>query len=215
MAPGSCTCRNLCVNTLVDPAGEFDELAGAQAPARECNAGSNDAPIPPEASTLPLVPPISEDIFIKFMKEFIETTHARDQLEPRDRPLKARTLETYSGKSHMDCYYFCQQCEDYFKTSGTTGINCTLFAATFLRGPISLRWAQHKRRYKRATPIIWLEFKAFLRKNLGNSQAFIDNIWNKFRRDSQYQLEKARDWAFQLQHLQSILSEFDPIWTPD
>ena len=115
----------------------------------------------------------------------------------------------------MDCYHFCQQCEDYFETSGATGMNRTPFAATFLRGAISLRWAQHKRRHKRATPITWSEFKAFLRKDLGSFQAFIDSIWSKFRRDSQYQLEEARDWAFHLQHLQSILSEFDPIRTSD
>ena len=40
-------------------------------------------------------------------------------------------------------------------------------------------------------------------------------MWSKFRRDSQYQLEEARDWVSHLQHLQSILSEFDSIQTPD
>ena len=94
-------------------------------------------------------------------------------------------------------------------------MNRTPFATSFLRGSTSLRWAQHKRRHKSATPITWPEFKAFLRKDFGSSQAFIDSIWSKFRRDSQYQLEEARDWASHLQHLQSILSEFDPIQTPD
>ena len=37
------------------------------------------------------------------MKVFMETIQARDQLEPRKRPLKARISEIYSGKSHMDC----------------------------------------------------------------------------------------------------------------
>ena len=115
----------------------------------------------------------------------------------------------------MECYHFCQQCEDHFETSGATGMNRTPFAASFLRGSISLRWAQHKRRHESATPITWSEFKAFLRKDLGSSQAFIDSIWSKFRRDSQYQLEEARDWASHFQHLQSILSEFDPIRTPN
>ena len=94
-------------------------------------------------------------------------------------------------------------------------MNRTPFAATFLRGFISLRWAQHKGRHKRATPITWSEFKAFLGKDLRSSQVFIDSIWSKFRWDSQYQLEKAQDWISYLQHLQSILLEFDPIWTPN
>ena len=142
-------------------------------------------------------------------------TQARDreQLEPQERPLKAKTSETYSKKSHIDCYHFCQQCEDYFETSGATKINRISFATIFFRGSISLRWAQHKRRHKCATFITWSKFKAFLWKDLGSSQTFIDSIWSKFRRDFQYQLEKARDWASHLQHLQSILSEFDFIRT--
>ena len=115
----------------------------------------------------------------------------------------------------MDCYHFCQQCKDYFETSGAIGMNRTPFAATFLHGPINLRWAQYKQRHKRATSITWSEFKVFLRKDLGSSQAFIDSMWSKFRWDSQYQLEETRDWASHLQYLQSILSEFDPIRTPD
>ena len=145
MAPKSCARRSTRVNTPVHPAGELDELAGAQGPARRFNAGSDEtpteAPTSPEASTPPHVPLTSEDLFTKFMKVFMETTQAQAQAlaEPRERPLKARTPETYSGKSHMDCYHFCQQCEDYFETSGATGMNRTPFAATFLRGAISLR----------------------------------------------------------------------------
>ena len=143
MAPRFCACRSPCVNTPVDPAGELDELAGAQDPVKEFNARSDKAPTealtPPEASTSPLVPPTSEDLFTKFMKVFMETTQARDQLEPRERPLKARTSETYSRKSHMDCYHFCQQYEDYFETSGAIGMNHISFATIFFRGPISLR----------------------------------------------------------------------------
>ena len=191
------TRRSSCVNTLVNPTGELDELAGAQGPVKRSNIRSDEAPIeaptPPEASIPPLVPPISEDLFTKFMKVFMETTQARDQLKPRERPLKARTPKTYSGKSHIDCYHFCQQCEDYFETSGTTRMNHTPFAAIFFHGSISLRWAQHNRCHKCATLITWSKFKAFFWKDLGSSQAFIDSIWSKFRQDSQYQLEEAQD----------------------
>ena len=59
--------------------------------------------------------------------------------EPAERPLKAKTPETCAGKFHMDCYHFCQQCEDYFEITGATGMNRTFFTGNFLRGPISLR----------------------------------------------------------------------------
>ena len=61
--------------------------------------------------------------------------------EPQEQPLKAQTPETYWGKSHIEWYHFCQQCEDHFEISGATGMNCTLFAASFLRGSISIKWA--------------------------------------------------------------------------
>ena len=98
------------------------------------------------------------------MKVFIESTQAQTQVlaEPWERFFKARTLETYWTKFSMECYYFCQQCKDNFKTLGATGINHTPFAASFLRGSISLRWAQQKHRHKNATPITWSEFKAFI-----------------------------------------------------
>ena len=65
---------------------------------------------------------------------------------PREK-LKARSPDVYCGKSHMDCYNFCQQCEDYFATAGATGPTRILFAASFLRDRISFHWQQYKRRH--------------------------------------------------------------------
>ena len=45
---------------------------------------------------------------------------------------------------------------------------------------------------------------------MGESKSFIDSIWRKLKKDSQYQLVEVYDWAFYLEHLQSILMEFDP-----
>ena len=55
----------------------------------------------------------------------------------------------------MDCYHFYQQCKNHFETAGATGFNRTLFAAFFLCGNISVRWAQFKRRNRgeELTPI--------------------------------------------------------------
>ena len=138
-----------------------------------------------------------------------------DQQGLRERPLKARLPDLYYGKSHMECYYFCQQCEDHFDTAGATGPNKTSFAASLLRGRISLRWHLHKQRVEGAAPLSWVEFKAFLRKNLGDSRAFVDSIWNKVIRDSQYQQEEVQDWASHLKHLQAILIEFDADGAPE
>ncbi len=55
----------------------------------------------------------------------------------------------------------------------------------------------------------WDEFKAFLRKSLGESNAFVRHVWSKSRGDAQHQLEEVQDWAAHLEHLQCILLEFD------
>ena len=53
-----------------------------------------------------------------------------------------------------------------------------------------------------------------MRKNLRESKSFVDSIWKKLKRDSQYQLEELYNWALHLKHLQSILIEFDPAAAP-
>ncbi len=55
----------------------------------------------------------------------------------------------------------------------------------------------------------WDKFKAFLRKSLGESNAFVGYVLSKLREDAQYQLEEVQDWSVHLEHLQSILLEFD------
>ena len=113
MAPGSRARQSLCVNPQTNPTGEQDELA-SQGSIRGFNAGSNEAPTkaptPPEALTPPFVPLSTKDLFIKFIKVFMETTQAQAQAvaEPQKQPLKAWTPETYWGKSHIECYHFCQ-----------------------------------------------------------------------------------------------------------
>ena len=186
MALESCTWRSPCNNPLADPTGEQDKLVNPQGPVWRLNVGNNNAFTPLEAPILPLVPS-TKDFFTKFMKTFVELTQAwdREQAKPWEWPLKARSPETYLGESHMDCYHFSQQYKDYLKTSGTTGMNRTLFAVSFLHSIITLRWTQHKRSHQSATPITLSEFKSFFRKNLENSQAFINNIWSKFRKNSQ------------------------------
>ena len=148
MAPGSCsTCQSFCVNILANSIEKLDKLACTQGPARRSHVGSNKAFIKAytsfEASTPPFVPLPAKNLFTKFIKVFIETTQAQnqEQLESQKQLLKVKTPETYSKKIYIDCYYFCQQYEDYFEILDAKGMNCTSFAAIFLYGSVSLKWA--------------------------------------------------------------------------
>ncbi len=48
-----------------------------------------------------------------------------------------------------------------------------------------------------------------MKKSLGESNTFVGHVWSKLRGDAQYQSEEVQDWAAHLEHLQSILLEFD------
>ena len=91
---------------------------------------------------------------------------ASPTLEPQEKPLKARFTDLYYGNFHMDCYWFCQQCEDHFETAGAKESNRILFAALFLNRSVIQQWLQHKRRHNKAMPMTWPEFKDFFWKNL-------------------------------------------------
>ena len=43
----------------------------------------------------------------------------------------------------------------------------------------------------------------------------MDSTWSRIKRDSQYQHEEVQDWASHLEHLQSILLEFDADAAPE
>ncbi len=109
-----------------------------------------------------------------------------------DRSIKPQNPDLYYGNLHMECYYFCQQCEDHFEVVGSLGHKRILFAEGFLKARILNRWQQHMTCIQRnqPAPMTWDKFKAFLRKSLGESNAFIGHVWSKLRRDTQYQLEE-------------------------
>ncbi len=64
------------------------------------------------------------------------------------------------------------------------------------------------------TRMTWDEFKAFLRKSLKESNAFVSHIWIKLRGDIQHLLKEVQDWATHLKHFLSILLEFDTNYGP-
>ena len=93
ITPGSCVCRSPCINTLLDPVEELDELAGAQGQAKKPNVGNDEASTPLKAPTLPFVSLPAKNLFRKFIKVFIEMTQA--QAKPRECSQKTKTTENY------------------------------------------------------------------------------------------------------------------------
>ena len=91
-----------------------------------------------------------------------------------------------------------------------------LFAATFLWERALFRWQQYKAKNAGETDVLLTqeEFKAILCWSLAESRAFVDSIWKTIRRDSQYQQEEVMDWAAHLEHLQTVLKEFNPVTAP-
>ena len=168
---------------------------------RPCRKSTSKGPLgssPPLESShdkTPANPPTVELFVAKYTKEDLQKilkTILKAQAPSDDaceKLLKARSVDVYCGKSHMECYNFCQQCENYFATTGTKGPNRIPFAASFLRNRINFRWQQYKRKYEVESTIVitWKEFKTFLCRSLGDFQAFVNSYWTKTKRDSQYQ----------------------------
>ena len=136
---------------------------------------------------------------------------------PGEKPLKARSPDVYCGKSHMECYNFCQKCEDHFATAGAKTPNRISFTASFLWNRINFHWQQYKRKHEAKSTVLitWEEFKTFLCQSLGDSQAFVNSYWAKIKRDSQYHQKDVLDWVAHLEHLQEVLQKFDFVAAPN
>ena len=150
---GARTCRSPRRNPL--PGGE-DEPAGGP-PGAPTKGNNTPIPSPPVSrAQTPAQPPVlssTKKLCQQFLKTYAATVKLLEQNHgsgPYKQPLKARFPDFYYGNSHMDCYRFCQQCEDHFETAGASGPNRIPFAASFLRGSVVQRWHQHKRRFEGA-----------------------------------------------------------------
>ena len=103
-------------------------------------------PLRPKSSADTSVPKYSEDNFQRIFKAVLEAQAPAPTPAPAfiisevpQKKLKARSSDVYCGKFHMNCYNFCQQCEDYFATARATGPIRIFFAVSFLRDRISFR----------------------------------------------------------------------------
>ena len=177
-------------------------------PSRALTPGLARAPLAPASPvTTPALAP-TEDLFRQFVQAYMvdrgNPAPATDPVplaEPRhdisDRPVRARNPDLYYGNLHIECYHLCQQWKDNFETAGPKGHKRVPFAASFLKDRILHRWQQNKTRTdgNPAAHLSWNELKVFLRQSIGESDAFVGNVWSKMRSDSQHQLEEVQNWA--------------------
>ena len=131
----------------------------------------------------PVNPPAKPSI-AKYTKENLQKifkTVLEAQVSPFDGPreklMKARSPNVYYNKSYMECYNFCQQCEDHFATARAKSSNRIPFAASFLHDHINFCWQQYKRKHKAESTVFitWEEFKTFLCQSLRDSQVFVNS----------------------------------------
>lgn len=132
---GLCFCKGVAAGSI-SPAfmsdSESDKLAGLEKGTPASSYASTLifalAPTPTDIQT----PKYIEADLLRILKMFSKIKG----LEPKPEVLykqflKVKVPELYLRKLHIDCYHFCQQCNDYFKTTCTTGSNYTPFAALF------------------------------------------------------------------------------------
>lgn len=48
-----------------------------------------------------------------------------------DRFVKPWNPKIYYGNLHIECYYFCQQCKEFFKMTRSLSYKCIAFAVGF------------------------------------------------------------------------------------
>ncbi len=119
--------------------GLSETSAGSETP--EAPTGPLEAPPgPPQALSLPVPQDPGANCYSQQDLDRIIQTFLQNSKGGSGDNAKAKTPDVYRGRSHMECYNFCQQCEHHFATCGATGPNQIPFAASFFRHQINFRW---------------------------------------------------------------------------
>ncbi len=131
--------------------GDHEDPLGSNEPGP---SEAPEAPIGPPDTPLPTfrTPDVARYIQ-KDMDHLLQTFLQASKGGSGDK-VKAKTPDVYCGRSHIECYNFCQQCEDHFATCKATGPNQIPFAASFFRDQINFRWQQHKRKLEAESSVL-------------------------------------------------------------
>ncbi len=121
--------------------GLFEAFTGSKAPTGpETPAGPEAPPESPQTPPLPVPQDPGANCYSQQDLDRIIQTFLHASKGGSGDKLKAKTPDVYRGRSYMECYNFCQQCEDYFATCGATRPNRIPFTAFFLQNQINFCW---------------------------------------------------------------------------
>lgn len=153
MASGSRNCYTPCRNPCGNLTASFARTTQgpAKRPAKRASTTGSEAatvsshagtPAPSQAPTLASAPTLFsiDELFKQFIQVYLELVKNSSLAEPKKKPLKTRFLDIYWGKSHMNCYHFCQQCKDHVDIAGATSLKRIPFVALFLQELINYHW---------------------------------------------------------------------------
>ena len=130
------------------PSPGEDEFAGVapEAPTNDIKTSTCTSAMSPASILTPALPLALANSMAKYSKKHLQQIF-KTVLEaenpalspqpfifsdgPCERLVKARFFDFYRVKTNIECYNFCQQCKDYFATTGAKGHNRIPFATNF------------------------------------------------------------------------------------
>ena len=91
------------------------------------------------AATLVVFKSTKKDLQQTF-KTVLEAQAPTSIKKPWNKLLKAHSPDIYRRKFHMECYNFCQQCEEYFTTAEVRKTSWIFFVISFFWDQITFHW---------------------------------------------------------------------------
>lgn len=102
-----------------------------------------------------------------------------------DRPFKTRNFDLYYRNFYIKCYYLYSCTKTILNLPNPSIIDICFLQPLFLRKKLFSASNNIKAGSNAIDLLIWTKFKIFLRKSLEKFTTFVDNIWNKIRKNFQ------------------------------
>ena len=144
--PGFCSCKAAASAPLVSRLNSKSDKLGAS----KIGSPASSYAITPAQAKSTLALKYSKADLMRILKILLKTKGQEPKTKVlHKQPLKAKIPDVYFKKLHIDCYQFCQQCEDHFEIAGAIESNHTPFTTLFLYGKINFWWYQYQKQLER------------------------------------------------------------------